>query len=286
MYHQMNRLIMENWVIEHANEVQVILFFALFAVLLFVEVIVPFRRQPSREERWKTNLALTVLNIVVLSAIPVTFFGTAVWAFGKGIGILNYWILPLWLTAAGTLLGRGFISFFTHFLMHKVPILWRLHEIHHLDTEMDVTTTVRFHPLEFVTNVIIGAPIVIVLGFAPWVLLFYEILDAGVTLFSHANITLPGWIDRWLRYIIVTPDLHRIHHSSWQPETDSNYSAVFPIWDVIFGTFRTDTRDPQRSMELGLEKVRDERVNRFGWLLWRPFRRKDEAITQLSNNAD
>ena len=269
---------METWIIEHANDAQVILFFVLFAVLVFVELIVPLREVPARKARWGANLSLTVLNIAVLSAIPVTFFTVAVWALEAGVGLFNAVSLPAALLILFTLLGRGFISFFTHYLMHRVPVLWRLHRVHHLDTEMDVTTTVRFHPLEFVTNLIIGAPIVAALGLSPWVLLLYEILDAGVTLFSHANMSLPAKLDRVLRYFIVTPDLHRIHHSSWQPETDSNFSAVFPIWDIIFGTFRTTTRATQESMELGLEDVRDERTNRVFWLLGAPFFRKKRAV--------
>ena len=179
----------------------------------------------------------------------------------------------------GTLLARGFISFFTHFLMHKVQFLWLIHRVHHLDTEMDVSTTVRFHPVEFIINLIIGAPIVLAFGMTPWVLLLYELLDAVVNLFTHANIRLPSGIERVIHYVIVTPDLHRIHHSSWQPETDTNFGAVFPIWDILFGTFQTQTRTPQETMELGLEEVRDERTNRLLWLLRSPllgdFRRQE-----------
>jgi sterol desaturase/sphingolipid hydroxylase (fatty acid hydroxylase superfamily) len=152
-----------------------------------------------------------------------------------------------------------------------VPLFWRLHRVHHLDTQMDVSTTVRFHPLEFVVNLFIGVPVVIVLGLTPWVLLLYEILDAAITLFSHANIRLPRGLERVLRYVIVTPDLHRVHHSSYQPETDSNFGAVFPIWDIIFGTFRTETRLPQEVMEIGLEEVRDQRTNQVFWLLTSPL---------------
>ena len=157
--------------------------------------------------------------------------------------------------------------------MHKVSWFWRLHRVHHLDTELDVSTTVRFHPLEFAVALLIGIPLVLVFGLTLWILLLYELLDAVVTLFSHANIRLPMAVDRVLRFIIVTPDLHRIHHSSWQPETDSNFSAVFPIWDIVFGTFRTQTRAPQETMELGLEEIRDERANRMMWLLASPLLR-------------
>jgi sterol desaturase/sphingolipid hydroxylase (fatty acid hydroxylase superfamily) len=143
--------------------------------------------------------------------------------------------------------------------------------VHHLDTELDVSSTVRFHPLEMPISMVIGLPMVAVLGLSPWVLIFYELFDVTVTLFSHSNLRVAPWLNRYLRYIIVTPDLHRVHHSTYRPETDSNYSAVFPIWDVLFGTFRTTTREPLATMPLGLDEVRNPEANRFWWLLRSPF---------------
>jgi sterol desaturase/sphingolipid hydroxylase (fatty acid hydroxylase superfamily) len=262
----------DQWIIQNANDLQVALFFTLFFIFSLAEVLAPKRPGPMRrKERWLTNLLMTALNIAVLGMLPVTFFGVAVWAQKQGYGLFNFFSLPVGVLVIGTLLTRGFISFFTHYLMHKVPLLWRLHRVHHLDTELDVSTTVRFHPFEFLAALIPGVPLVIVFGMSPWVLMLYEILDAVITLFSHANIRLPQSLDRVLRYVIVTPDLHRVHHSSWQTETDSNFGAVFPIWDIVFRTFRTETRAPHETMELGLEEVRDERTNRFLWLLGSPF---------------
>ncbi|MFQ5650876.1 MAG: sterol desaturase family protein [bacterium] len=263
----------DKWISQNANDLQVVLFFTLLFLFSLAEVFGPKRPGPMhRKERWLTNYLMTALNIVVMGMLPVTFFGVAVWAQAQGYGLFNAFSTPIPALVIGTLLVRGFISFFTHYLMHKVPMLWRLHRVHHLDTELDVSTTVRFHPLEFLAALPLGVPVVVIFGLSPWVLLLYEVFDAGVTLFSHANIRLPAGLDRALRYVIVTPDLHRVHHSSWQPETDSNYSAVFPIWDILFGTFRTDTRAPHETMELGLEEVRDRRANRFLWLLGSPFR--------------
>ncbi len=262
----------EQWIIKNAENLQFILFFALLFIFGLAEFFEPKRPGPMhRKERWLTNFLLTALNVVVLSLLPVTFFGAAVWAQQNGLGLFNQTALPFAVSLIGNLLGRGFISFFTHYLMHKAPLLWRLHRVHHLDTEMDISTTVRFHPLEFAAALLIGIPIVIALGLSLWILLLYEILDAVVNLFSHANVRVPVALNRVLRYVIVTPDLHRVHHSAWQPETDSNFSAVFPIWDIVFGTFRTHTRAPQATMELGLEEVRDQRANRLDWLLQSPL---------------
>jgi sterol desaturase/sphingolipid hydroxylase (fatty acid hydroxylase superfamily) len=137
---------------------------------------------------------------------------------------------------------------------------------------MDVSTNVRFHPFEFIINTIVGVPIIVLFGFPVWVLMLYELFDVVITLVSHANISFPKRIEKVLRYIFVTPDLHRVHHSSYQPETDTNFSAVFPIWDILFGTFKTKTRVPQKEMEIGLEEVRDDRVNNIIWLLISPFK--------------
>jgi sterol desaturase/sphingolipid hydroxylase (fatty acid hydroxylase superfamily) len=270
---------LDQWIVNNADDLQVILFFTLFGLFTVVELAAPRRtREIRRRSRWVANLILTALNIVVLSLLPVTFFTAAVWAQGRGFGLLNLVALPLGVSILSTLLGRAFVSFFTHWLMHRVPLLWRLHRVHHLDTEMDVSTTVRFHPVEFAINLAVGVPFVCVFGTSPWVLLLYEILDAGVTLFSHANFSLPPALERVLRYVIVTPDLHRVHHSSLQPETDSNYGAVFPIWDILLGTFRTDTSLPHEEMELGLEEVRDRRTDNILWLLASPIKARLELF--------
>jgi len=205
-------------------------------------------------------------------AIPFTFISAAKLSEENSWGLFNLVELN-WITLGiFTLLLRGFISFFTHYLAHKVPLFWRLHRVHHLDTEMDVSTTVRFHPFELIINSIVGLPIVFLFGFPVWGLMLYELLDIVVTLISHSNTSLPKRLEKVVRYIVVTPDLHRIHHSSYQPETDSNFSAVFPIWDIMFGTFKTKTKAPQSSMQLGLEEVRDDRINKTIWLLLSPFK--------------
>ncbi len=198
--------------------------------------------------------------------------------------------VPASLGLLATLLLRGFISWGTHLLNHKVPVLWRFHRVHHLDTELDVSSTVRFHPIEFVLSLIMGLPLVVVFGLTPWALVLYEVLDAAVTLFSHSNLRVPASIDRVLKYIIVTPDLHRIHHSSWQPETDSNYSAVFPVWDLLMGTFRGSPREAHATMILGLDEVRDRRSRQALWLLTSPFRRHfpgdpERELSPASMNA-
>jgi sterol desaturase/sphingolipid hydroxylase (fatty acid hydroxylase superfamily) len=256
------------------EDLQVYLFFGFLTGFLILEKLIPKRRpEGPQAQRWLTNSALTVVTIMLLPLLPVSFITAAWWARQHEIGLLNLLgdQLPATALIVLTLLLRGFISFGTHYLNHKISFLWRFHRVHHLDTELDVSSTVRFHPLETPLALAIGLPVVLLFGLSPWVLIFYELLDVTVNLFSHANIRLPAQLNRYLRYVIVTPDLHKVHHSSYKPETDSNFSAVFPIWDILFGTFRTDTREPLETMPLGLDEPRDPEANRFWWLLASPF---------------
>ena len=258
------------WSLQNAEVLQVWLFFTLFGTLSVVERLIPFRSTAKvGKNRLVSNFGLTALNILFLSILPVGLFSVSVYCSESGLGLLNWVELPLVLSILANLLGRGFISFFTHFLMHKVPLFWRIHRVHHFDTELDVTTTVRFHPMEFILSALVGIPLVLVLGLSPWLLLFYELLDVIVTLLSHSNFRFPPKLESILRLGIVTPDLHRVHHSAWHRETDSNFGAVFPIWDMIFRTYRVNTKKPQRFMTLGLD-VRDGREQSFLWLLSSP----------------
>ena len=266
---------MENFMIEYGADLQVAVFFVALACLAGLEQFIPRRSmQAGKAHRLRTNVILTMVAIASLSLMPVTFIAAAWWAQEQGIGLLNSQALELPLTVMVmlNLLLRGFISFFTHWLNHRVPWLWRLHRVHHLDTHLDVSSTVRFHPLEMPVTTLTGLPLVVALGLSPWVLLIYEIFDTAITVFSHSNIRLPTWLNRPLRYLVVTPDLHAVHHSTHLPETNSNYSAVFPIWDILLGTFRTETREPLDTMPMGLHEVRDPRANQFWWLLASPFR--------------
>jgi len=257
-----------HWILDNGEFLQIGLFFGLLAALAALEPVVPRRAGPmERARRWPTNLFFTLLNFLALGIVPVSIVGIASWAEARHWGLLNQVTLPVAVTVAVTLAVRAFISFFTHYLMHMVPLFWRLHRVHHLDTELDVTTTVRFHPVEFFVQVLPAVPIVAAIGLTPWVLVLYEVLDVAVTLWTHSNTRLPARVDRILRHVVVTPDLHRIHHSAWKPETNSNYGAVFPWWDLVFGTFRATARDGHERMRLGLDEVRGRAAQRPLWLL-------------------
>lgn len=262
---------MKDLMLSLGGDLQFALFFGFLAIFLIIERVWQRRPMPRYSKRVATNFLVTASNVLVIPIIPVSIVGGAFWAESQNIGLINQvdHLLPLWALVVVTLLLRGFISFFTHFVNHKIPLLWRLHRVHHMDPELDVSTTVRFHPLEMFVSAAISVPLAIALGLPPWILLFYELFDVAVTLFSHANLRLPHGIERWLRYIITTPGLHTVHHSTEKEETDSNFSAVFPIWDVIFGTFKPGDEPPRK---LGLNEVDAEYASRFGWLLLSPFK--------------
>lgn len=273
---------MKDLMILNGEELQFYLFFGLLLSFGFMERLIPGRitRDPQLP-RWRTNAGLSILSILLLPVLPVSFITAAWWAQQHSIGLFNLVgdQLPGAVVVTASLLLRGFISFATHYLNHKVPLLWRFHRVHHLDTELDVSSTVRFHPLEMPLSMLIGLPLILLLGLSPWVLIFYELLDVAVTLFSHSNIRLAAPLNNLLRYLIVTPDLHRVHHSTWEPETNSNFSAVFPVWDLVFGTYRTQTREPLETMPLGLDDCRAPQANSFWWLLASPFLRGSRPST-------
>ena len=209
---------------------------------------------------------LTFVNVLALSALPISFIGVALLARTNGWGLLNQISLPLAALVTVNLLVRGFISFFTHYLMHMVPALWRVHRVHHLDTELDVSSTVRFHPLELhrtrsrradcagIRPDAVGADVL-------------RIARRGRDALEPLQHALAGHTRSSFRYIVVTPDLHRVHHSAWKPETNSNFGAVFPVWDLVFGTFTAGPRGGHEQMRLGLDEVRGRDAHRPLWLL-------------------
>ncbi len=171
-----------------------------------------------------------------------------------------------------TILAFSFQSWAVHLAMHKLPWLWRLHRVHHSDTHLDVSTTVRFHPLEFALQLPVSAAVILSLGAPPSAVILYELMDAAINVFAHANIRLPGRIDHILSRVIVTPHLHRVHHSTRRRETDSNFGATLPIWDIAFGTWRARTPEELAVQPIGLNEMQDARASSLWWALSLPFR--------------
>jgi sterol desaturase/sphingolipid hydroxylase (fatty acid hydroxylase superfamily) len=218
------------------------------------------------------NLTLGLINAVVTGLLFVSlWWSAAAWAEQHPFGLLHWLTPPAWTRLACALLLFDSWMYWWHRLNHRVPFLWRFHRTHHSDPKMDVTTANRFHLGEIVVSSILRAPVVVLLGLQLWELAIYELAMFTVVQLHHANIALPAVLDRALRVFIVTPFMHKVHHSRWQPETDSNYSSLFSFWDRLFGTFRM--RDDPHALQLGLREFDEANHHTLTGLLITPFQR-------------
>jgi sterol desaturase/sphingolipid hydroxylase (fatty acid hydroxylase superfamily) len=265
---------LETFVLAYGETLQYVLFFGLLVLLGSLEAVVPGGSHPAaRGRRWPPNFALTAVNVLLLGALPVTGIGLAALAQERGWGLLHRHPVSPAAALATAVLARSLVSYLAHVAMHKVPALWRVHRVHHSDPMVDVSTTVRFHPLEFLIQLGPSALAILLLGLPPWTLLLYELIDTTTNLFIHANVRVPAGLDRWLRWVVVTPALHRVHHSARWPETDRNYGVVVPWWDRLFGTYQAGF-GPAADVRLGLDEVPALSARSLGWLLLVPFRRR------------
>jgi len=224
----------------------------------------------SRQERWVTNLGLTLLNTVLVRVtVGGVAYTAAVFAADQGVGLLHWHPLPAWAAAAMTLLGLDFAIYLQHVLFHAVPLLWRLHRVHHADLDFDATTGLRFHPLEILLSLGFKAAVVVLLGAVSWAVVAFEVLLNAASIFNHGNVALPERLDCWLRWIVVTPDMHRVHHSTHVVETNSNFGFSVSWWDRLCGTYRSQPALGQVGMDIGLSDYRAP-LN-LGQLLLLPF---------------
>jgi sterol desaturase/sphingolipid hydroxylase (fatty acid hydroxylase superfamily) len=238
------------------------------------ERFAPRRKQVvPRAWRWSNNLALVVIDTILLRAIfPVAAVGTALLAEQAGWGLMNRLDLPLSWSIPLAILALDFTIWAQHLLFHRVPVLWRLHRMHHADLEIDVTTGLRFHPLEIVLSMLIKIGVVLLLGAPALAVLAFEVLLNATSLFNHANVRLPPTLDAVLRWLIVTPDMHRVHHSWLRQETHSNFGFNLSWWDRLFGTYIAQPRDGHERMTIGLPQFRDLAELRLDRMLVQPFR--------------
>jgi len=225
-----------------------------------------------RAMRWPSNLALALVNAVILALLPFAAITSAVWAQAHGLGLFNRSEWPRWLEVALAWIALDCAIYWQHRLLHEIAWLWPMHRVHHSDVELDTTTGVRFHPFEIVLSMAYKCVVVVALG-APWLaVLFFETALNGLSLFNHANLNLNPKLDRMLRMIIVTPDMHRAHHSVYRVEHDSNYSNAFAWWDRLFGSYTDAPRDGHEAMRIGLEQFREAPEQGVLPLLRQPLR--------------
>ncbi|MBC6407734.1 MAG: sterol desaturase family protein [Rhodobacteraceae bacterium] len=263
---------------ENEAIIRLSVFLGLFALFAACETLVPRRaRQEPRGRRWVANWGLTIVNTLVLRAmaigLPLLAVGAAIDADQQGWGLFNAFGWPLWLEVILAILILDFAIWAQHLITHKVPLLWRLHRVHHADRDMDVTTAIRFHPVEILLSMLLKIGLVYLLGPAALAVILFEIVLNGTAMFNHANIRLPLGFDRMLRTVLVTPDMHRVHHSVHRHEHDSNYGFALSIWDRMFGTYIPQPAEGHDGMTVGLE-WQDDRPSRLGWSLSLPFAHK------------
>jgi sterol desaturase/sphingolipid hydroxylase (fatty acid hydroxylase superfamily) len=224
--------------------------------------------------RWSANLGFTVVNAVagtiVHLVLPIAVVAEAIYVEAHGYGLFPAIGASLWIAVPVTMAALDFSLYAFHVACHKLPLLWRFHRVHHLDLEVDATTAFRAHPFEYIFSQFLKLGVIYALGAPVVAVVAYEILLNVFAMFSHSNIGIAEHSDRWLRRFIVTPDMHRVHHSSYQPETDSNYGVVTPLWDRLFGTYTAATREPQTTMKLGLDEVRGSEAHNLFWLIGSP----------------
>ena len=246
--------------------IRLALFIGLFSLLALAEAVWP--RRPlttSKSKRWMANVSIVVVDsLVVRLLFPIVPISLAVAAQANHWGLCNLLALPAWLKLTTGLLLLDFIIYLQHRLFHRVPLLWRLHRMHHTDLDLDVSSGNRFHPLEITLSLLVKMATVLLFGITPFTVLLFEILLNAASLFNHANLAIPRSIDRRLRLIVITPDLHRVHHSVIPKETNSNFGFSQPWWDHLLGTYMDQPREGQINMTIGLHEYRDQ--NELGLL--------------------
>lgn len=249
-------------------------FWVSLALLAGLEMLIPQTPGANRELRWPTNFTLGAINMGLTPLIPVSAVVAAQWAAGNDVGLLNALRLadPWWwvIVPTATLLIRSLSGYLAHVALHKIPLLWRIHRVHHFDVAIDVSTGLRSHPAEFVFALAVAVSVSVAFGLDPATLIAYESIDLVFSVFTHANIRLPGWLDASLRPIFATPRWHMVHHSTYQPETDSNFGTVFSFWDRLFGTYRELGEQRADDFEIGLREIRDSRASNLLWQLKSP----------------
>lgn len=274
-----------DWVMQHEMAIRIGFFVGVLLLMALWEVAAPRRvRTLTRLMRWSNNLGLVVFNSVVLRLLfPAAAVGMAAFAAEQGWGLFNFYDAPFWIAVLLSVVAMDFIIYLQHIMVHAVPALWRLHRVHHADLDYDVTTGLRFHPVEIILSMLIKFATIIVLGAPVVAVVIFEVVLNAMSMFNHGNVRLPLGLDRLLRTLVVTPDMHRVHHSVEDDEANSNFGFNLSVWDRLLGTYRDQPRAGHEKMTIGIHKFRTPaEVSRLDGLLLMPFRGKvdDYAINR------
>ena len=263
---------MSEFMLRHEVPIRLIAFFGVLGAVALWELAAPKRRLAAPKAlRWMNNLALTFFNSFLLRwSFPVLAVGLAAQGEDRAWGLLNNWLLPEWLAVVVAVALLDLVIYLQHLMFHHVPAFWRLHRMHHADLDIDVTTGARFHPVEIVLSMGIKLAAIAALGTPAVAVLIFEVLLNATAMFNHGNVRLPERFDRWLRWIVVTPDMHRVHHSIVRQETDSNFGFNLTWWDRLLGTYRAQPAAGHAGMTIGLPYFRELRFSWLPWLLLLP----------------
>lgn len=265
----------EQFVIGNEPLIRVGFFVGVFALVALWELASPRRvLQLPRAQRWTSNLGIVLLNTAIVRLLfPTAAVGMAALSAEKGWGLLNNFAVPFWLAVPLAVVAMDFVIWLQHVMVHAVPALWRLHRVHHADLDYDLTTGTRFHPLEIVLSMGIKFATIALLGAPVLAVVVFEVLLSACAMFNHGNIRLPDRLDRALRWVLVTPDMHRVHHSVEDDESNSNFGFNLPWWDRLFGTYREQARAGQLGMTIGIHGHTDpHEVARLPGMLMLPFK--------------
>ncbi|MBI3707501.1 MAG: sterol desaturase family protein [Proteobacteria bacterium] len=263
----------------HESAIRLGAFASIFGAMALWELLAPRRGQAIRRiKRWPSNVGIVALDTLLVRLVfPTAAVGVALSAETNGWGLFHAMKAPTWLAVIASVILLDLAIYLQHVLFHAVPVLWRLHRMHHADLEFDVTTGVRFHPLEILLSMAIKLGVVAALGTPPVAVLIFEMLLNATSMFNHGNVNLPQRLDRVLRRFVVTPDMHRVHHSVVPRETNSNFGFNQPWWDRLFGTYRAEPAAGHEGITVGIGQFRDARELRLDRMLLQPFRDDDRS---------
>ncbi|HSD97342.1 MAG TPA: sterol desaturase family protein [Sulfuricaulis sp.] len=248
--------------LQNETGIRLTVFFGILAVVAMAEIALPRRRLTvSKLRRWVSNLGIVFLNsLIVRLLLPVTAAGFAAFAVSRGWGTFNYYDVPVWVAVIASVVILDFAIYLQHVMFHAVPALWRLHRMHHADLDFDVTTGARFHPIEILLSMLIKFAVIAVIGAPAAAVIIFEVLLNATSMFNHGNLRLPAMLDRVLRLFIVTPDMHRVHHSIEDHETNSNFGFNLSLWDRLFGTYKDQPDAGHEGMTIGIRDYREPRI--------------------------
>jgi len=263
--------------LKHEPLIRVSCYFGVLAIFAICERFFPRRPHTlQRRSRWPANIGIAFVDsFVVRLLIPAGAVGFAFWVQDHRWGLFNVAPTPRWISIVASVLALDLVIYLQHWAFHYQPILWRLHRMHHADLDVDVTTGARFHPVEILLSLVIKFGAITAIGAPPVGVLLFEVLLNATSMFNHSNILIPARLERLLRWLVVTPDMHRVHHSILMRETNSNFGFNLPIWDRLFRTYRAQPAAGHDGITLGIEQFRDPKELRLTRMLFQPFRRTD-----------